>query len=367
MAEGGLVRWIGYYVTTDEDIYMTDGSYIQVCNEIYPGKVTWVNGDHSAITTSTPGRWISKWNKYPLVEHNKDETPFGTGYAYYASTKILGSNSILCSGTRDFSVQNIPQATYTWTYSSNLSPVSLTNSHQFTVQRNGSSNGVAWVEVQVSTICSATPVSNRVYFTVGTPSPYLGGTFNDGGSGLNQPLESTYNEIYNKTVYITLSGSSNEFTWDGFYSNGNVTWYHPVGHDGLVINFGNPLPVYYGDYVGFSIHRTNACGTASEPLFFNYVGPSQYYRVAPNPVTSTFTVTKIEIKQKVQRSDKKNLNMDMTRLQIIDKMGNIVKEKTYSINTKSATIDVSSLKSDIYTLRIFMKNKVEVHKIVVQH
>jgi hypothetical protein len=60
MSESGPVRWIGYYVATDENIYMTDGSYIQVCDEIYPGKVSWVNGDHSAITTTTPGRWISK-------------------------------------------------------------------------------------------------------------------------------------------------------------------------------------------------------------------------------------------------------------------------------------------------------------------
>ncbi len=143
MYEGGPDRWIGYYVSTDEDIYMIDGSYVQVCNEIYPGKVSWIGGDHSAVTTSIPGRWISKWNKYPLIEHDKDDTPFGTNYAYYASTKVSGAADNLCSGTRTFNVINIPNATYAWTYSSTLSVVGSINTNQIIVQRNGNSTGAA--------------------------------------------------------------------------------------------------------------------------------------------------------------------------------------------------------------------------------
>lgn len=71
-------RWIGYYYTTDEDIFMTDGSYTEVQNEVYPGKVSWASGDHSAISTSETGRYISKWNEYPLMEHDWDDSPFGT-------------------------------------------------------------------------------------------------------------------------------------------------------------------------------------------------------------------------------------------------------------------------------------------------
>ena len=71
-------RWIGYSQTTDEDIYMTDGSYIQVSSATFPGKVSWGSGDHSAITTSTPGVFISKWNMYPLMQHRWDDTPYGT-------------------------------------------------------------------------------------------------------------------------------------------------------------------------------------------------------------------------------------------------------------------------------------------------
>lgn len=234
-----------------------------------------------------------------------------------------------------------------------------------TVTRNGMASGNTTLTVVMTGACGN--VSLSVPIVVGTPSPYLGGTFNDGGSGVNQPLESTYNEVYNTTVYITLSGTSNQFTWDGFYSSGNVYWYHPVNNNGLIINFGPP-PTYYGDYVGFSIHSTNVCGTATEPLFFYYVGPSQYYRVAPNPVSSTFTVSQIDVKrQSTVKSSKKEINKDLLKVQIVDKMGNVVMERKFPTNTKSATIDATRLKSDIYTVRLFMQDKVELHKILVQH
>lgn len=160
MVEGGAPRWIGWAVTTEEDIYMTDGSYVQVCNEMYPGKVSWGSGDHTAITTSTPGRWISKWNQWPLMEHDWNDTPFGTtNLKYYVSTEISGSNAVLCSGTRSLSARSISGASYTWYVSSQLSIVSGQGTNTVTVQRNGSSNGPASVYVEISTPCSGGTVT----------------------------------------------------------------------------------------------------------------------------------------------------------------------------------------------------------------
>ena len=79
-AEGSYLndpRWIGLYNAGDEEIYMTDGSYKEVDSETYPGKVSWANGDHSAITTFRPGFYISKWGYGPLVEHYWDYSPYG--------------------------------------------------------------------------------------------------------------------------------------------------------------------------------------------------------------------------------------------------------------------------------------------------
>jgi hypothetical protein len=74
-------RWIGYAAgNEDEHVYWLDESYTEVSSEVYPGKVSYDpdNSDHSAITTSTTGRYISKWNEWPLMEHDWDDTPFGT-------------------------------------------------------------------------------------------------------------------------------------------------------------------------------------------------------------------------------------------------------------------------------------------------
>jgi hypothetical protein len=58
--EQGIDRWIGTGWPDDIDnpelIYMTDGSYTQVSQETYPGKVFWpIALDHSAVTTSQQG------------------------------------------------------------------------------------------------------------------------------------------------------------------------------------------------------------------------------------------------------------------------------------------------------------------------
>ena len=106
------------------------------------------------------------------IRHDPTDVPsiYNGGYRhYYSSTKILGDASNLCSGTRTFSVKNISGATYVWTYSTSLSVIGPININQITVQRNGSSNGAGWVEVQISTSCSGTSATSTQNITVGKP------------------------------------------------------------------------------------------------------------------------------------------------------------------------------------------------------
>lgn len=121
------------------------------------------------------------------------------------------------------------------------------------------------------------------------------------------------------------------------------------------------------DYLGFSIHTTNVCGTRTDPLYFYYTGSYQYYRIAPNPVKSIFTINQVDFKRNAVPAGKKQVNVDILKIQIVDKMGNIVMEKAYPLGTKSTTVNTSALKSDFYTVRLFTKDKIESHKILVQH
>jgi hypothetical protein len=67
-SEGGGQVWIGYSSLTAENVFWNDGSYTQRSGEAYASKVSYdpdeVYGgtfNHSAVTTSQLGWYISKW------------------------------------------------------------------------------------------------------------------------------------------------------------------------------------------------------------------------------------------------------------------------------------------------------------------
>ncbi len=145
-------RWIGYGTNTHEDIYMSDGSYVQVASEMYPGKVSWPSvDDHSAITTSQLGVFISKWGNKPWMEHDWDDQPYGTtGLKYYVSTDISGSSLILCNNsTRSFSARNISDADYDWEVGTGIT-LNSDGNYNTSVTANSSYSGETWIEVEIT-------------------------------------------------------------------------------------------------------------------------------------------------------------------------------------------------------------------------
>jgi hypothetical protein len=104
VSEGGTYVWIN---TPNDDIYWTKGSYQRVYTETDNLKVSfgncgknvlvsydyygnpvyqWVDEcDHSAVTTSTNGYFVSKWGPAPLFYHHKNDCPYSqeSGLRYY--------------------------------------------------------------------------------------------------------------------------------------------------------------------------------------------------------------------------------------------------------------------------------------------
>jgi hypothetical protein len=385
MYEGGPDRWIGYYVSTDEDIYMIDGSYVQVCNEIYPGKVSWIGGDHSAVTTSIPGRWISKWNKYPLIEHDKDDTPFGTNYAYYASTKVSGATDNLCSGTRTFNVINIPNATYAWTYSSTLSVVGSINTNQIIVQRNGNSTGAAWVEVQISTPCSGSPATNRANFTVGSPDiqgyyvAQTNGSVIKSGALLNNQLVSvSVPQSYTVQYSIELTQNLSSVTWN-LYGIGNIT-------SSTSTHLYWTMPAYGSSPNNCTVvlNAVGQCGPVSGVYPFQVVGLSGYgytMLVSPNPATNNInvqimqvadtssTANSIDASSSVATSNTLLTNSSATtKFYLCDLYSNAVVKQWQFQEAKSASynLNITGVRSGTYVLKMERNNKTTTTKILVQ-
>jgi hypothetical protein len=121
--EQGIDRWIGYSVDTDENVYMTDGSYVQVSQSIYPGKVSWASGDHSAVTTGISGILVSKWNEYPLMRHAWNYSPYGSGNLKYYRL----NTPVVTSITGPTGTPNMQYASYT----ANVSPGSNPTNYQW--------------------------------------------------------------------------------------------------------------------------------------------------------------------------------------------------------------------------------------------
>jgi hypothetical protein len=97
--EKRIDRWVGYrqvvniFTQQIQYIYMSDGSYIEVSQETYPGKVAWASGDHSGITTDEPGWFISKWWTGVLCKHRWDDSPYGsTNLKYYVKNPCMLDN-----------------------------------------------------------------------------------------------------------------------------------------------------------------------------------------------------------------------------------------------------------------------------------
>lgn len=308
------IVWINEYdynVNPNVYKYFTDGSFIQVCNESDADKVHYYSGDHSAvISTTVSGKYESKWGYGIRIRHDPTDVPSiynGSFRHYYASTKISGDNSTLCTGTRTFFAKNISGATYTWTYSSTLSVVGSTNTNQLTVERNGSSNGASWVQVQVSTPCSGTSAINRVDFTVGIPNP-------TDIIGLNPPLGVSPGELLELDA-----GESNMLSYNWWVEGGTIRGYSNLSHVTIEVDR------CYGQYNGWlNVHLSyqNACGTSDAYTEYTTIdcgtGGGPLFAMSPNPARDNVTI------------DGRKTDKSIKEIHIVDKFGNIKRITKYS-------------------------------------
>ncbi|RHJ90841.1 T9SS type A sorting domain-containing protein [Parabacteroides bouchesdurhonensis] len=75
--------WMGMNANPTS-IYWRDGSYIESIKDTESGyKVSYASDNHSAVTTSTKGMFISKWGQAPLMKHRYDYCPYNASTLNY--------------------------------------------------------------------------------------------------------------------------------------------------------------------------------------------------------------------------------------------------------------------------------------------
>lgn len=156
MSEGGTPPvWMGL-TTNPTPIYWNDGSYFETTERGNGLKVSYDNypyngsdlDNHSAITTTEEGVFISKWGAYPLVKHAKDYTPYSYSSLHYfkKNTATISGPSYVCpSSIATVTISN-PPTNYTLGHSANLTPISGSTG-SFTTSFAG---GNAWVSINVN-------------------------------------------------------------------------------------------------------------------------------------------------------------------------------------------------------------------------
>lgn len=357
MTESGLLfnnpRWIGYSLPTEEDIYMSDGSYVQVASEMYPGKVSWGSADHSAVTTSNPGIYISKWNEYPLFQHAWNNTPYGTSnLKYYVSTAISGTFTPLCNlSSRVYSVVSIPGATYNWSVGSGLSTVP--NGNSVTVTANSSYKGSSYVEVTITSPLGGgqndIKTSKRMQFWIGTPLLSI--------TGPSTGCVNTYDYAASPTG--PFSGAYN-YTWSITPVTGTYLSPYGADHEYCAVTF-NVASGYR-----LMVKAQNVCGTGTNAYKIININPCLNFSLYPNPADETVTLTKtINESSDVNAFEVQEDFGIIYTLRIIDHMGVLYYTGKFSGNTY--TLPLTNLNDGSYIIQIINGKDVYNKQLIIKH
>lgn len=244
------------------------------------------------------------------------------------ATELRTLFQVLLPATTTFNVKNISGATYTWTYSASVTPSGPTNTPNFTVQRNGSSSGAAWVQVQISTACSGSPATSRVDVTAGapaTPTVPINGVAPYGG--VDATVTTDAPPPYNWYVDGNLAKTGNDKRTN--------TALIPGGTCGV-----NRL---------LTVRVANACGSAasgSTPKAYYSYRCNASFVALPNPASSEVTVTAAQT-----MTTGKAGTAAITEVNIYDQQGLLKKKQKFG-QVKRAAVSLNGLSTGIYFIEI---------------
>jgi hypothetical protein len=197
--------------------------------------------------------------------------------------------------------------------------------------------------------------------------PTISGTFTN-TSGTQQQLSAIIprrNIVYNEICTGVQIGLNMNIT-----AGSSITWSLVTGNPNFNLSqSGNNAIVYFshgaeGETAVLNVSATNECGTKS----FNYAFKGKYctgwqqLKVSPNPATSYVNIS-FDKSVKFVNEIKSIL---IKQILIIDKAGHILRKYDFTIGLKDVKINLTNLKSDLYSLQVFDGEKWITSKIIVQ-
>jgi hypothetical protein len=390
VSEGGNTVWVNDIDGNHNDIdnvnkYWDDGSYVETTQANHR-KVFYhpeTQFDHSAVTTSQTGWFISKWTNGPLVRHKYDNCPYWhslVDLTYYklSNPTISGSTDALCNNVQRTLSSDIIDAnfTYDWNYTSQLDEVSDDDESTYTVEGTANS-GTATVSLSVSTPSGVTVSSNK-YFYVGeaSPSNFTFSCYDNYGSsvGYGSNFDLCDGERYTFHVDQLYGSSASNHP----YGISEVDFMFDFDYDEVTGGFGwiciDVIDVS-DNQTGF-IDITSDCGGYDDEWKLMNIGEDNcggggyYMALSPNPSS-----TQVTLSIETERGDATSLKSASTadafddneewEYEVYSSMQSLKAKKT-KLRGKSTTLNTQSWQEGVYTVRVKYKNKGVTAKLVVK-
>lgn len=327
------------------DTCWLDYSFVQIPSEPYTGKVTYFepNGStpiHSAITTSTPGVYRSKWGSLCGMIHAWDECPYydegATERKYYVRFVINGQSNISCVNGY-FGIPNTTGEGYSISWSTNeyLNIESYTNSY-----------------VEVSPIASGqgivgAGVHKNGYFTAHGESKYVTvytGT-TQAPTGINSTELCSNSEVDFWVVDNINPSYLTTYNWDLWDGDGEII--NGQGTTRITVATGGT------GYLPITVTANTDCGESEwyfDEFYIDYFGGKSSFTLSPNPTTDILKVT-----TQFDITDRPELEIYSSKM---------IKVQSFPMLDKEQTINVSYLPKGMYIVVINAKGHRSFQKFV---
>ena len=375
MSEGGNAVWMGS-TTNPTSIYWTDGSYIQTTEKGNGIKVSYANGNHSAVTTDQQDIFISKWGSWPLIKHEKDYCPYiSNNLKYYMRAPSISGPSHIC-GQGTYTIQPFPTgATVVWSQSEYMQQVSGSGATKIF---RGTNKTKGWIEATVNGI-----TLRRFPIWCGEPSDSVQILIPEASNPTTSNICKGVTMLLGVAPYHNNDDRVTGYVWDFGSWKPYVLGYldNPAnGRTNAMVRI--HLPYDAPSVQAISVMPINACSPDIEDdLVLPSGGGGTFYAVNcgkssapsavayPNPASTLLTVEVLD------DFDREDLSSEASRsssalnfeIRLYDNKGYLVRQ----IVTKDRTtqINISDLPNGNYFLHIYEdgNDKPDIHQIIIAH
>ncbi|MFV0392713.1 MAG: T9SS type A sorting domain-containing protein [Paludibacteraceae bacterium] len=359
--------WMGV-TTNPTPIYWNDGSYDETTERNNGLKVSYDNppydgsgmDNHSAITTSEEGVFISKWGAYPLIKHAKDYTPYTYSALHYykknISPRISGPTTI-CTQAK-YTIENLPAgATVVWSASNNYITLVWANNETAVFQKNGVWNSSILATIYINgtqlTLSPFEIVVDRPVMTIlDSSSPNV--QVEHPECCATAYLSGYYDEAY---VDLAIVGLDNLSISNFDVENNNSIF--SVHRDSRGVSIVSRTNQGSGC---FKIHPKNECGYGQPISACVEIGTDGYFSLTPNPASSVVTLrlTKADTKSPKNIVSRKSNRYE---IQLRSTFGLI---KTIQTDQSEVQIPINGLAKGVYYVHVIRSGNVEKKKLIVE-